>query len=171
MESAENRRAAGWSTCYSWRVNLLAAVAAIGLTELFPLALVRSALLFGVLIAATDPVSVIATFREIGLHGRLRLLVEAESLLNDGVAAVLFTIALAIATQIAPVTCWVCHFEPLYCDFGRHSHWRACCWCGTLLDILADKMTTLVETTFDGSCSVRLFGSTAPRGYRGWWRR
>ena len=58
----------------------------------------QSAILFGVLIAATDPVSVIATFRETGVHGRLRLLVEAESLFNDGVAAVAFTLALAFAT-------------------------------------------------------------------------
>ncbi len=49
-----------------------------------------TALIFGVLIAATDPVSVIATFREAGVHGRLRLLVEAESLFNDGSAAVAF---------------------------------------------------------------------------------
>lgn len=53
---------------------------------------------FGVLIAATDPVSVIATFKEAGVHGRLRLLVEAESLLNDGTAAVAFVIAVALAT-------------------------------------------------------------------------
>ena len=56
------------------------------------------AVVFGVLIAATDPVSVIAIFKEAGVHGRLRLLVEAESLFNDGVAAVLFVIALAFAT-------------------------------------------------------------------------
>lgn len=56
-----------------------------------------SASVFGVLIAATDPVSVIATFKESGLAGRLRLLVEAESLLNDGTAAVLFAVALGIA--------------------------------------------------------------------------
>ena len=49
------------------------------------------------LIAATDPVSVIATFKEAGVHGRLRLLVEAESLFNDGAAAVAFSIALAFA--------------------------------------------------------------------------
>lgn len=57
----------------------------------------QSAILFGVLIAATDPVSVIATFKEAGVHGRLRLLVEAESLFNDSAAAVAFTIALAFA--------------------------------------------------------------------------
>ncbi len=56
-----------------------------------------SAAVFGVLIAATDPVSVVATFKEAGVKGRLRLLVEAESLLNDGTAAVLFSVALGIA--------------------------------------------------------------------------
>lgn len=54
-----------------------------------------SALLFGALIAATDPVSVIATFKEAGVGGRARLLVEAESLFNDGTAAVLFGVVLA----------------------------------------------------------------------------
>lgn len=55
------------------------------------------AILFGVLIAATDPVSVIATFKEAKVEGRLRLLVEAESLFNDSTAAVAFSIALAFA--------------------------------------------------------------------------
>ena len=54
----------------------------------------QAALLFGVLIAATDPVSVIATFKEAGLQGRLQLLIEAESLLNDGTAAVAFVAVL-----------------------------------------------------------------------------
>ena len=57
----------------------------------------QSAILFGVLIAATDPVSVIATFKGAGVHGRLRLLVEAESLFNDSTAAIAFSIALAFA--------------------------------------------------------------------------
>ncbi len=56
------------------------------------------ALVFGVLIAATDPVSVIATFKEAGVIGRLRLLVEAESLFNDGAAAVTFAIVIGLAT-------------------------------------------------------------------------
>jgi CPA1 family monovalent cation:H+ antiporter len=58
---------------------------------------VASAVLFGVLIAATDPVSVIAVFKDTGIKGRLLLLAESESLLNDGVAAVLFVIALGWA--------------------------------------------------------------------------
>jgi CPA1 family monovalent cation:H+ antiporter len=46
-------------------------------------------LLFGAMIAATDPVSVLATFRKLGVDQRLAALVEGESLLNDGIALVL----------------------------------------------------------------------------------
>lgn len=55
---------------------------------------VMPSLVFGVLIAATDPIVVIALFKDIGVTGRLRLLVETESLFNDGVAAVLFGLTL-----------------------------------------------------------------------------
>lgn len=54
-----------------------------------------AALMFGVLIAATDPVAIIAMFKDNGVKGRIRLLVESESLFNDGAAAVLFVMALA----------------------------------------------------------------------------
>ncbi len=57
-----------------------------------------AAMLFGVLIAATDPVSIIATFKEAKVEGRLRLLVEAESLFNDSTAAVAFVLVLAFAS-------------------------------------------------------------------------
>jgi CPA1 family monovalent cation:H+ antiporter len=57
-----------------------------------------SALVFGVLIAATDPVSVIATFKEAKARGRLLVLIEAESLFNDGTAAVAFGVAVAMAS-------------------------------------------------------------------------
>jgi CPA1 family monovalent cation:H+ antiporter len=64
-----------------------------------------SAIVFGVLIAATDPVSVIATFREARAKGRLLLLIEAESLLNDGTAAVGFAVVIAVfAGQQVTVT-------------------------------------------------------------------
>jgi CPA1 family monovalent cation:H+ antiporter len=52
------------------------------------------ALMFAVLIAATDPVAVIALFKDLNIKGRTRLLIESESLFNDGVAAVLFALAL-----------------------------------------------------------------------------
>lgn len=56
------------------------------------------AVVFGVLIAATDPVSVIATFKDAGVHGRIRLLMEAESLFNDGTAAVAFGVVIFFAS-------------------------------------------------------------------------
>lgn len=48
------------------------------------------ALLFGAVISPTDPISVLAMFKKLGIPARLVLIVEAESLFNDGVAVVLF---------------------------------------------------------------------------------
>ena len=60
------------------------------------------ATLFGVLIAATDPVSVIASFRELGCLPRVSMVVESESLLNDGIAAVGFAVLSAVAVGASP---------------------------------------------------------------------
>ncbi len=57
------------------------------------------ALVFGALISATDPVAVVALFKELGAPNRLNVLVEGESLLNDATAIVAFTILLGIAVQ------------------------------------------------------------------------
>ena len=64
------------------------------------------AIVFGVLIGATDPIAVLAMFKDTGIKGRVRLLVESESLFNDGVAAVLFALILtwAQATDTTPLT-------------------------------------------------------------------
>ena len=55
---------------------------------------ITAALVFGALIAATDPVSVVGIFRRIGAPKRLEVLLEGESLFNDGTAIVLFGIAI-----------------------------------------------------------------------------
>jgi CPA1 family monovalent cation:H+ antiporter len=61
------------------------------------------AFIVGAIVSATDPVSVIATFRSLGAPHRLATLVEAESLFNDGTAVVVFTIAVAAASgTVAP---------------------------------------------------------------------
>lgn len=95
--------------CLSWQALRaeLALVFALAIGGVVLAALAASALchaglgwswqqsaLFAVLIAATDPVAVIALFKDLGLGGRLSLLVESESLFNDGVAACLYALVL-----------------------------------------------------------------------------
>ncbi|HEY9723924.1 MAG TPA: sodium:proton antiporter [Oscillatoriaceae cyanobacterium] len=55
------------------------------------------ALVFGAIVSPTDPISVIAILKRLNVSRRLMLLVESESLFNDGVALVLFTSLLALA--------------------------------------------------------------------------
>ncbi len=53
-------------------------------------------LLFGALISATDPVSVLGLFKHLRAPRKLATILEGESLLNDGVAVVFFTIILKL---------------------------------------------------------------------------
>jgi CPA1 family monovalent cation:H+ antiporter len=71
---------------------LIGGIVALGTSLALPMALV-----FGALIAATDPVAVIAVFRSLGAPKKLTILVEGESLFNDGAAVVIFNIVLGIA--------------------------------------------------------------------------
>jgi monovalent cation:H+ antiporter, CPA1 family len=87
------------------RLVLLLAVPGVILTTLLVGGLVSFgagialpyALVFGALISATDPVSVVALFRSLGAPKRLQVLLEGESLLNDGTAIVLFNLMIAVA--------------------------------------------------------------------------
>lgn len=71
------------------------------------------AALFAILLSATDPVSVIATLKELKIEGRLRILMETESLFNDGTVAATFSVLLAVflgasdATRIGASFLWV----------------------------------------------------------------
>ncbi len=76
----------------------------------------EAAVVFGALIAATDPVSVLETFREANFSGRLRLLIESESLFNDGTAAVVF--GLAVAWSEGQTVGWLATAGSLAAVFG-----------------------------------------------------
>lgn len=112
-----------------------------------------SAIVFGALIAATDPVSVIATFKEAKAHGRLLVLIEAESLLNDGTAAVLFGVVVAVAAGQ--------HLSPFQVTFMLLREIGGGILCGAAVSVAALFLTGrtddhLVEITFT---TVAAYGS------------
>jgi CPA1 family monovalent cation:H+ antiporter len=63
-----------------------------------------AALLLGAMVSATDPVAVVALFKDLGAPKRLGVLVEGESLFNDGTAIVVFNILLAIMVSTEQAT-------------------------------------------------------------------
>ncbi len=96
MRAAAVRRELGWIVA----LGVAGAVAAAGLAY----ALLRllgfgrdEALLLSAALAATDPISVFAAFRVQRAPERLRVVLEGESLANDGVAVVLFAVAAGLA--------------------------------------------------------------------------
>ncbi len=98
----------------TWRAHVflalpgvLVTVAVVGfglsLAGLMPL---LPALLLGAIVAPTDPIAVIATFRRLKVPAELATIVEAESLFNDGTGVVLFgalAVALATGGALAPL--------------------------------------------------------------------
>ncbi|MCB2226030.1 MAG: Na+/H+ antiporter [Desulfarculaceae bacterium] len=56
------------------------------------------ALVFGALIAATDPIAVVSVFRSLGAPRRLSMLLDSESLFNDGTAIVCFTLSISLVS-------------------------------------------------------------------------
>jgi CPA1 family monovalent cation:H+ antiporter len=67
----------------------------------FQLPLIWAAL-FGALISPTDPIAVIAIMKRVRVPELLRVEMEGESLLNDGVGVVLFTVLLGLAEESGP---------------------------------------------------------------------
>ncbi len=61
----------------------------------------QPALVFAALIAATDPIAVVGMFKSLGAPKRLAVLMEGESLFNDGTAIVFFTLILAFVSGSA----------------------------------------------------------------------
>jgi CPA1 family monovalent cation:H+ antiporter len=55
----------------------------------------KEAFLVGAIVSATDPVAVVSTMRRLSAPQRLVTLVDAESLFNDGTAALVFVVAVA----------------------------------------------------------------------------
>ena len=74
-------------------VGVFAATLISGLAVHYALGIpVLVALVFGSIVAATDPISVLAIFKDMAVDKRLSITVEGESLFNDGTAVVLYGI-------------------------------------------------------------------------------
>ena len=81
-------------------IGLVLSVVVVGVigAPLFGFSLVV-AFLFGAIVTPTDPVSVVALFDELGAPERLSVLIEGESILNDGVSIVLYTVLLSVVLE------------------------------------------------------------------------
>jgi CPA1 family monovalent cation:H+ antiporter len=96
---------------YRWQVGVLAVagtalstvIVGVGVWWLLPWAGLSMpflyCLVFGALISPTDPVAVIGILKSAGAPRDVELVVASESLFNDGVGVVLFSLLLAMATQ------------------------------------------------------------------------
>jgi len=82
-------------------VFLTAAVVGIVAHALVPGMTWAEAAILGAVLAPTDAVSATAVFRRMRAPERVRLLVEGESMINDGTALVLYRIAVGVATGTA----------------------------------------------------------------------
>ena len=80
----------------------------------------EAAMLLGGILSATDPVAVVALLREMGVKKSLATLIEAESLLNDGTAVVVYSILLK-AVQADGLGTWLRQTDEY---FGPADEWH-----------------------------------------------
>lgn len=102
LDLGELRRAFGGIALLAVPGVLLSALIVAGVLALGTGLPLELGFVVGAMVSATDPAAVISTFRRLRSPKRLRMLVEGESLFNDGTALVVFVIALTMVT--GPVT-------------------------------------------------------------------
>ena len=82
-------------------ISVLIIAGIMGLFLSWPL---KVLLLFGVIISATDPVAILAIFKDMRVPGRLKTLVDGESLLNDASAVISFQFLQKVAIGTAVIS-------------------------------------------------------------------
>jgi CPA1 family monovalent cation:H+ antiporter len=102
-----------------------------------------TSLLFGAIVSATDPVSVLALFRKLGAPKRLAVIIEGESLFNDGTAAALFRILVGIvvgATAVSSKGALV---------LSSFAHFLLACLGGALVGLVFGVVASRLTSFFD----------------------
>ncbi|MBV27404.1 MAG: sodium:proton antiporter [Gammaproteobacteria bacterium] len=89
-----------------------------------------AALLCGVILSATDPVAVVALFKQLGAPDDLTALLEGESLFNDATAIVLFSLLVAAATSSTEVQLSTAALTFATTFFGGVAAGCLCGFCG-----------------------------------------
>ncbi len=103
-------------------LGVLLSTALVGLIVWASLAVpLATALVFGAVVSATDPVAVTAVFRALHVPRRLAVLVEGESLFNDGTAIVVFQLVLGLAVLGAGARVGSTELVGAVVDFARVS--------------------------------------------------
>ncbi|MBT2737382.1 sodium:proton antiporter [Bacillus sp. ISL-7] len=97
----------------------------------------QESLIFGAVMSATDPISVLTIFKSIRVNEKLSIIVEGESLGNDGVAVVLFKIAL-VTTSITATGVFEASTEFLRVVLGGII-------VGAAFGFLASRITRLID--------------------------
>ncbi len=106
-----------------------------GINSTLPL---MACILFGAVISSTDPISVLAIFKELGAPKRLSLIVEGESLFNDGISVVVYGIIIGVAVSHSEFNMVESIKEFIAVAFGG-------ALIGTILGLTFSKITALVD--------------------------
>ena len=103
LEVEQLRRTFGWLVLLAAPGVLVSAVVVAVILQLATGLRFELGMVVGAMVAATDPVAVLATFRDLRVPRRLATLVEGESLFNDATALVLFAATIGVITEGATV--------------------------------------------------------------------
>jgi len=129
-------------------VGLLISTFVVGYTiSSFANVSLLACLLLGAIVSATDPVAVMAIFKDMQAPKRLTILVEGESLFNDATAIVMFTLLSSMLTSGSSVGFFSGTLSFLKVFFGGLVIGYACAWLSCLIIERVGNLP-LVKTTF-----------------------